>query len=345
MHALKSAQEILLAVLTGSAGGFLFYAIGFPAPWLAGSVVAVSAAVLARLPVSIPPILRQITFLILGISIGSGIDPNVLSDISKWPVSLAALAISTVLIIAASAAFLTSKAGWSRTTAFYASVPGALSYVLATSLRSSADTPLVILAQLLRVISLLLFLPLITTASAEPQIVQHVEHTGYWGVAIMILGGVAVGYALDRVRFPAGMLFGGMAASGVLHITGVLHGQIPAEILVPSQILLGCLMGLRFTGSRLGLLAKALLPSAGAFLIALCISGAIALLVSWGLDLPINQLLIAFAPGALEVMIILAFVLGVDPAFVAAHHLVRFIGIALFLPFLIRIFLGNQPRD
>jgi hypothetical protein len=88
---------------------------------------------------------------------------------------------------------------------------------------------------------------------------------------------------------------------------------------------------------------KALGPSAGAFVIAVIISGVGAVLVWWLFDLPLNQLLIAFAPGALEVMIILAFVLGLDPTFVAAHHLVRFIGIALTLPLLTRLFLRQPP--
>ena len=39
--------------------------------------------------------------------------------------------------------------------------------------------------------------------------------------------------------------------------------------------------------------------------------------------------LIAFAPGGLEAMTMLALILGLDPLYVGIHHLVRFIGIAL----------------
>lgn len=72
-----------------------------------------------------------------------------------------------------------------------------------------------------------------------------------------------------------------------------------------------------------------------------------AVLVSWFFALPLNQLLLAYAPGALEIMIILAFILELDPAFVAVHHLVRFIGIALMLPLLVRLFLrrGQQKAE
>jgi uncharacterized protein len=42
-------------------------------------------------------------------------------------------------------------------------------------------------------------------------------------------------------------------------------------------------------------------------------------------------------------MIILAFLIGLDPAFVGAHHLARFILIALFLPVAARLMFGRAP--
>lgn len=344
MPHLKVLGPITLAFLIGSAGAFVFYALSFPAPWLVGSVVAVSAAVLSGAPVSMPSAIRQFTFLILGVSIGSGVDPDILANIPKWPLSLFALVVSTILIIHACMAFLTRQARWTRSTAFFASVPGALSYVLIMSLRSPADTPLVVMTQLLRVVSLLLILPLIATNASLDAIIPDMKIAGYWDTILMIVAGAAIGYGLERVQFPAGMLFGGMIVSTGLHVTGIVQGQIPPVILIPCQILLGCMMGLRFGGTKLSLLAKALGPSAGAFLIAFGISAALAAGVAMLLDLPFNQLLIAFAPGALEVMIILSFVLGLDPAFVAAHHLVRFIGIAIFLPVLTKLFLRNPSQ-
>ena len=44
-------------------------------------------------------------------------------------------------------------------------------------------------------------------------------------------------------------------------------------------------------------------------------------------------------------MAILAFVLDMDPAFVGAHHIVRFVGIAMLLPLAARIVLGPPQKD
>ena len=40
----------MLALVSGSVGGMLFYGLGLPAPWLSGSMVGVTLAVLLRIP-------------------------------------------------------------------------------------------------------------------------------------------------------------------------------------------------------------------------------------------------------------------------------------------------------
>ncbi|RAI30609.1 AbrB family transcriptional regulator, partial [Rhodoplanes roseus] len=54
------------------------------------------------------------------------------------------------------------------------------------------------------------------------------------------------------------------------------------------------------------------------------------------LDISLLQTFMAFAPGALEALTILAFTMNVDPAYVAAHHVVRFAALALAVPLLAR---------
>jgi uncharacterized membrane protein AbrB (regulator of aidB expression) len=50
------------------------------------------------------------------------------------------------------------------------------------------------------------------------------------------------------------------------------------------------------------------------------------------LSLSFADVLIAYAPGGLEAMTILAFALHLDPAFVGAHHLWRFFFVSLMMP-------------
>jgi hypothetical protein len=101
-------------------------------------------------------------------------------------------------------------------------------------------------------------------------------------------------------------------------------------------VLLGALVGSRFVGTSLGFLARILVPSFGAFLVATIIATAFGLAVAVVIDIPFDQAIVAFAPGGLDAMMSLALALHMDTAFVAAHQFARFAGIAFGLPFFLR---------
>lgn len=342
MISFEEARNTAFTLAAGIAGSLALHALGLPAAWLTGSMLAVAALALAGLPVHLPDIVRQAVFLVLGVSIGSAFTPGIFSDMARWPISLTALGITVALVIAASAAFLVLYGKWNRATAFYASVPGALSYVVALSMRSSADTRLVVVAQMLRVVALLAVLPSLIGLSVTATVLPGPQESGYLGVAIELAVGGVLGWLLEKRDVPAAMLFGGMISGALLHLSGGLSGQIPPAFLIPCQLLLGCAVGVRFLGTQLSFLGQAFVPSIGAFLIALAISTLGALLIATWLGLPLGLVLVAFAPGGIEAMTILAFVLGLDPAFVATHQLARLLGLSLLLPVIARLYLRDR---
>ena len=60
--------------------------------------------------------------------------------------------------------FLVHVSGWDRETAFYAAVPGALSYVIAVAATTSADIRKVAVSQSIRIFLLVAALPAIIVA-------------------------------------------------------------------------------------------------------------------------------------------------------------------------------------
>jgi hypothetical protein len=54
------------------------------------------------------------------------------------------------------------------------------------------------------------------------------------------------------------------------------------------------------------------------------------------LSLPIGEVMIAFAPGAVDAMMLLALALNLDPVYVGAHHLVRIFFVSLAMPLFAR---------
>ncbi|HZT51832.1 MAG TPA: AbrB family transcriptional regulator, partial [Stellaceae bacterium] len=52
------------------------------------------------------------------------------------------------------------------------------------------------------------------------------------------------------------------------------------------------------------------------------------------LPVPAADIVIAYAPGAQDTMMLLALALKLDPVFVGAHHLARFLTVSLSVPFI-----------
>ena len=344
MDSLKLLGAAALTIAVGSAGGALATVFNLPAGWLVGSMIFCATLVIAGVPLFLPDWVRQVIFVLLGVSMGSGFTAETMATLFKWPASLIGLVVAVVGVMVTGVMFLNRVAGWDKPTAFFASVPGAMSYVLALALRSSADTRLVVVAQMLRLMILMALLPIIvrTTMPFELPVTPPASAPAlglFAGLAIEITLGFALGFLLERLKVPAGLMVGGMMAGAGIHLSGTVLGMMPPFILNPSQVLLGAFIGLRFSGTDLRLLRDAAIPSLLSFFIAITIAAAAAYAVAHGLSLPVGQVLVAFTPGGLEAMTMLAFVLGVDPAYVGVHQLARFLGLSLFLPFIARFYL------
>ena len=151
---LRTIGWLLLTMTIAAAGGVLFAALGLPATWLTGSMVAIVAAAMADLPVGLPLRLRDVAFLLLGISMGSSATPESVTQMQAWPGSLALLALSVVATLLVAAIYLEKVHGWDRVTARCASIPGAFAAVVVIASGSCADLPRVVLAQSIRIFTL-----------------------------------------------------------------------------------------------------------------------------------------------------------------------------------------------
>ena len=341
-----SLLAVTLAI--GGLGGTLGSLTGLPAAWLSGSMIAVTIASLAGLDTRLPLRLVDVVFLALGISLGAGVSPELVAGLTAWPVSLIGLGISVIAVTVTVRVFFQRVAGWDRDTAFFASVPGALSYVLAISSETRADLRMVAASQSIRVFLLVAALPSLIVAvepGAPVPVVSQVATP--LELLVLVIAGAAAGIGFRRLKVPAPMLTGPLATSAVLHGSGLVAGTLPMPVVTIAFVMLGVLIGSRFAGTKLAFIARIGLASAGGFIIATAVAGAIAFAVAKITGVPADQAMVAFAPGGLDAMTTLALALNMDSAFVAAHQLARFVGIALTLPFLSRKALarGKMPRE
>lgn len=333
-------NEVLQAGETlaiGMAGGVLFWLLALPAPWLLGAMLPVAAAALVGRPAAVPRPIRDIAFLLLGVSMGGGLSPETLAAASRWPLSIAALLASVPLIVAAAASVLVGIFGWERRAAMLAVVPGALSYVLAIATSLSLDVRRITIAQTLRLVLIVTLLPLAFGGGASGVPPASMPPPADARTLVLLVGaGFGGGLLAMWLALPAPFLIGGLLTSGALHASGLVVSGLPGSVLVPALVVTGAGIGSRFAGTSVAELKAILGAAIAAFAVTSAIAAGVALAVAWGLGIPVVQTLLAFSPGGLEASIVLAFLLDLDPAFVATHQLVRFVGIALLLPLVFR---------
>ncbi|UGY10691.1 AbrB family transcriptional regulator [Phyllobacterium pellucidum] len=336
---LDKIKTTLLSLLIATAGGLTAWLIDLPIPFLLGSTIAVTAASLSGIRIYIPDRLRGFVFFSLGIQAGSGVSPGILDQMVLWPVSFLMLFVALVLVTSLTYLMLRKGFGWDGPTALFSALPGALSFVLVAAMGTSANMVKITVIQCVRLLLLIGFLaPLLAViARNAPHVVVAVNYDWTIQEAIILLvcggAGALLGY---YSRIPGGMMLGALLASGILHATSIVTAVVPRSIADLGLIVLGVLIGSRVGAEHRTQLVRYLPAALLAFLIGTAASFAAALVVWLLLDIHPAQIALAFAPGALEALTVIAFSLGVDPSYVASHHVVRFLMIAFSVPFLAR---------
>ncbi|GGE31496.1 hypothetical protein GCM10007276_05870 [Agaricicola taiwanensis] len=327
----------LLTLIVSALGGWIFLLLDFPAPWLSGGTLAVGILTLASRGANPPDPVVNLAMLLLGASMGVGVTPDAVGQAMTWPGSLLGLFLSVFAIVGLSALFLWKVAGWDRNTALYASIPGAMPVVMMMAADSNANVPRVAIAQVLRVFILVAIMPSLVSNIGGGAPVTAPLRTGTLLEFLILAVLCPIGaYLAYRLRVPAGVLMGSFIVSAVLHVTEVAVAPLPPLVVVLSFIVLGAVVGRRFSNVRLRELPAILVPAFGAFLVATASALAAALAVSHLLSLPLEQVFLAYVPGALETMILMAFALGIDPVYVGIHQMARFVGLALLLPLVMK---------
>jgi membrane AbrB-like protein len=327
-------RDTVAGLVIGAAGGCLCWLIGIPAPWLAGSMLAGIVAIFSKVRVGMPDWLKALAFIFLGIQTGTSVTWDTVDRAAQWPVSIIFLGFTVVAVTWACAWYYVRFSKWDGPTALFSSLPGALSLVLLLASTTAADMRRVTISQCIRLFFLVAALPsLISWLS--PADVFHTGPASIGGVrdiAVVIAVSSAAGFALEWLKVPAGLMLGPMLASAALELTGVVEGAAPNSILIPANIVLGVMIASRFSGFTFGQFREALREGFSGFLIALIIAMAGAGITSAVAGLPFALTLLAFSPGGLDAMTIMAFSLNLDPAYVGAHQMARYIGLALTMP-------------
>lgn len=329
----------LVQILIAALGGLVLDAAGVPAAWLSGSALATLLWGWSGRAKPMPRPLIDAAMLISGASMGAAVTPAAIAAMARYPSSLVLLVIAVFAISGASAFWLTRVSGWRRDDAVLASVPGALSTVLAIAVDRNAAVAPIAIVQNLRLFVLIALLPSAVVFSGggtgSALIGQGLPVQSAGGMAFILIGGLLVGLVFKRLNVAAPILLGATVVSIVSHGAEWVTGVIPPVITTGGLVLIGMFIAERFRDVRRSTLRTTLVAALGSFAIGMVVATAFAALAAWLAGVSFANGLIAFAPGGLEAMTVLALVLGLDPLYVGIHHLVRFLGIGLVVPFVV----------
>jgi membrane AbrB-like protein len=139
-------------------------------------------------------------------------------------------------------------------------------------------------------------------------------------------------------------MFGAMMASSVLHGTGWVHGTLPQWAYITALVGIGSLIGSRFGKISPRTILSHVWAALGSFTVAIAISAVFVTIIALTTTVKLSDVVVAFAPGAMDAMLALALTLHIDPVFVGAHHLSRFIYVSIVTPGIVHLF-GKAQDD
>jgi membrane AbrB-like protein len=333
-HELRRFAETMAI---GAFGGALFNYAGFPAGWMAGSLVLVALVGLFGRPVHVPRLASQVFFVVLGVIVGGVATPETVHGMSTWPASIAMICVAMLAMTIVATWYLRLVHGWDVQTALFASVPGALSQVSAMAVERDADVRAIIIVQTLRVVVLAVGVPgaLALLGMAAPARLPAGTLTALDAplqFAALVGGALLAALVCYRLNFSGGFFFGPMLVSAVLHGSGLVQLNLPVLLANVAMIGLGAINGARFSGTTFRMLFEYMAAALGALVVMTAVAAVFIACASLGLSLNPASLVASYAPGSVDVMMILALAMHLDPVFVGAHHLARILIVSASLP-------------
>lgn len=338
---------MLLALAVGTLGGALFHWLRMPLAWMIGAMVFVTIAAASGAPVGMSLRLRSAMIAVLGVMLGSAFTPDIVDHALRWSSSLAALFAYVAIATGLCMLYYRRVAGYDRVTAYFAAAPGGLAEMIVMGSALGGDERAISLSHGARVLLIVLIIPFgfKLLGGYQPGAAAGASATTVPLTDLAILVGcAAIGFTVARLlRLPAAALVGPMAASAIAHFTGLTSSRLPTEAIAVAQLVIGTSVGARFAGIAPLRILKALGLAVGATLILLAVSAVFAFLLAPAVGVPLPGVLLAFSPGGLAEMSLIALALGIDVAYVSTHHVVRIFIVVTLAPLLFRVLHRKNP--
>jgi uncharacterized protein len=318
----------------GAGAAVLLY---LPLPMLLGPLLVVAGASMAGLRLfghapAVPQKWRYVLVPVVGVAIGAAVPPDILGQVGRWWVTVLALLAFVPLAHGLAFGVYRRLGGIDAPTAYFAAMPGGFIEALEMGERSGARMDMLVALQFLRLALCIVAVP-IAFALVSGQAVGsgtvlppgHDVPLTARDAGLLIAAGLGGWAVAARIRLPAAVLSGPLIASALLHGLGVTAATSPDWAVALTQWAMGTSLGARFSAFTRQALWLAMRLAALNVVLAMALASGIALLLAGPADEPVAAVILAFAPGGISEMSLVALSLQLSTVYVTLHHLLRIV--------------------
>lgn len=332
----------LVGLAIGAVAGYLAYRAGMPLPWMLGPMIANTIVAVAGAPVMPPVRLRPLVIPVIGVMLGATVTAEVLSALGRWAVSVALLAPFLATASFGSYQIYRRIGGYDRVSAYFAAMPGGVNEMVLIGSAAGGQERKIALAHASRILLVILFVGLFyglvlgvrSTGNARPwTALSTLSAMDYAAFLACALAGSWLG---KRLRLPAGNMLGPMVLSAALHVGQWVEVPPPTLFIIAAQIVLGTIIGCRFRGAQLREVAADMWLGFLSTLVMLAAAVSFAALVGWLTGMDVAAVFLAYSPGGLTEMSLLALAIHQDVAYVSVSHIVRILMVIVAAPLVFR---------
>lgn len=342
-------SALLTTLIISLAGGYSFYLLNAPLPWMLGPLVFVNAlTALWKIPVCWPVSIRNVGLIILGFIMGSSFTPNTLLKIADQLPAMLAATISTV-IFSMLVGYLTHKqTGISLESSVLGSTPGGMTQMVVLSEEvPGSDTTVVTFLQTIRLLSVVFIVPFLAI---------HGLPNGLGSTGSAVLAGdpppyaefvfaftaIASALSASALNFPTAFLLGPALGTAALVLAGLQPPPVPMPLVIAAQLFIGVYLGVTTKPANLENWKQLLPYSIGGGVAIVLFSLGIGYLLTFWHNIDIITAFLGTAPGGMTEMGITAINVGADISIITAYQLFRLLFMLIILPIALKWWFGTR---
>ena len=341
-------QKMAVTFSLALSSGWVFFTLGMPAPYLMGSLFGVwftgglIRSVQPHLGVArwfhIPVIVG------LAVMIGATFEPDMLSRIMRWWKTIAVMLATSLAVCLTGYFILRRWRGYEPRLAFFCCLPGGQAEALILARQLVEKDYVVALFHLVRVAIVFVSTPLLLAffQGSEAVVLSNMQLSAMPSLfslplaelsLFVFLGGTGVVLAI-LLRLPLPYLLGPMSLSILFHLNSWADLPRIHEFVILAQLAIGGAIGAKLAQVPFREVFSYLKDAVVNTLVILSLYLLATLLVTYLEGLSFLEVWLAFVPGGLYEVTLLALIFGFDVAFIAFHHTVRIVPLFFAMSFI-----------